>query len=63
MQKTIISDTSCLILLDNIGELELLKNIFGTIITTSDIAYEFGNPLPNWIQIVNPQNTNQKKII
>jgi len=47
MQKTIISDTSCLILLDNIGELELLKNIFGTIITTTDIANEFGNPLPN----------------
>jgi predicted nucleic acid-binding protein len=63
MQKTIISDTSCLILLDNIGELELLKNIFGTIITTTDIANEFGNPLPNWIQIVNPQNTNQQKII
>ena len=31
MQKTIISDTSCLILLDNIGELDLFKTQYGVI--------------------------------
>ena len=34
MQKTIISDTSCLILLEKIGELDILNKLFGTIITT-----------------------------
>ena len=40
MQQTIISDTSCLILLDNIGELSLLNQLFGNIITTPEVAKE-----------------------
>ncbi|MDZ7624516.1 MAG: hypothetical protein U5J96_08755 [Ignavibacteriaceae bacterium] len=43
MQKTIIADSSCLILLDKIEELELLKLLFGKVIITSIIAEEFGN--------------------
>ena len=51
MPKTIISDTSCLIVLTNIGELDLLRKVYGTIVTTVDIAIEFGEPLPDWIII------------
>ena len=40
MPKTIISDTSCFIVLTNIGELELLHKLYGRIITTLDIATE-----------------------
>ncbi len=58
MQKTIISDASCIILLDTIGELPILQNLFGTIITTSEIALEFGKPLPAWFEI--RQSTNKK---
>jgi predicted nucleic acid-binding protein len=36
MQKTIISDTSCLILLDKIGELDLLHGLFKTLIITPE---------------------------
>jgi predicted nucleic acid-binding protein len=54
MQKVIISDTSCLILLHNIGELGLLFKLFGTIITTSEVAKEFGLPLPQWVEIKDP---------
>lgn len=49
MPKTIISDTSCLIVLTNIGELDLLRKTYGSIITTVEIAIEFGEPLPEWI--------------
>jgi predicted nucleic acid-binding protein len=42
MRKAIIADTSCLILLDNIGELDLLHKLYGTIITTSAVKSEFG---------------------
>ena len=52
MHRTIISDTSCLIILSNIGEIELLENVYGHVITTVDIAEEFGDKLPDWIEIV-----------
>ena len=48
-KKPIISDTSCLIILDNIGELDLLKKLFDTVTITPQIETEFGKMLPNWI--------------
>ncbi len=51
MPKTIISDTSCFIILNNIGELELLHKLYGQIITTIDIAIEYGEILPEWVEI------------
>jgi len=51
MPKTIISDTSCLIVLTNIGELDLLRKVYDSIVTTVDIAVEFGEPLPEWVII------------
>ena len=63
MQKPIISDTSCLIILDKIGELQILYKLFGIIITTSEVASEFGKPLPDWIEIKHPANKNYQAII
>jgi predicted nucleic acid-binding protein len=51
MPKTIISDTSCFIVLANIGELELLRKTYGSIITTLEVATEYGQALPDWIEI------------
>ena len=51
MHKTIISDTSCFIILSKIGELNLLQKVYGQIITTIEIATEFGEILPEWITI------------
>lgn len=45
MPKAIISDTSCFIVLTNIGKLDLLQKVYGQIITTPEIAAEFGEPL------------------
>ncbi len=63
MHKTIISDTSCLILLEKIGELEILNKLFGTITTTSEVADEFGLPLPSWFEIRQPFDKNYQSII
>ena len=49
--EIVIADTSCFILLDKIGELELLKALFGHVVTTTIIADEFGFALPEWVQI------------
>jgi predicted nucleic acid-binding protein len=51
MHRTIISDTSCFIVLSNIGELDLLHKVYGQITTTRDIANEYGEKLPNWVEI------------
>jgi predicted nucleic acid-binding protein len=56
MLKTIISDASCLILLDKIGELNILEKLYGEVIITSIIAEEFGLELPLWIKVNDPQN-------
>ncbi len=63
MLKTIISDTSCIILLDKIGELEILNKLFGTIITTQEVAEEFGQQLPSWFEIQKPRDKNYQSII
>lgn len=51
MHKTIISDTSCFIVLMNIGELNLLQRVYGKITTTIEVVTEFGETLPDWIEL------------
>ena len=63
MPKTIISDTSCLIILTNIGELELLHKLYGQITTTLDIATEYGEPLPEWIEIENAVDKSKQQLL
>jgi predicted nucleic acid-binding protein len=50
--KLIISDTSCFILLSKIGQFDLLQQVYAHIITTPEIAEEFGEALPDWVEIV-----------
>lgn len=63
VHKTIISDTSCFIILSNIGELDLLQKVYGEIITTSTIAEEFGEDLPNWVKIQNVSDKLRVQIL
>ena len=51
MHKIVISDTSCLIIFHKIGELELLPKIYDTVSTTPEVAQEFQEQLPYWINI------------
>lgn len=63
MPKTILSDTSCLILLEKIGELELLHEVFGKIIVTEEVAREYLLKLPEWISVQNPTNKHYQQIL
>lgn len=49
MDKTIISDTSCLISLDKLGLLYLLKELYKEVIITPKVKSEWGKAAPNWI--------------
>ncbi|HKK45769.1 MAG TPA: DUF3368 domain-containing protein [Balneolaceae bacterium] len=60
MPDAIVSDTSCLILFYKIGELELLKSVFGNILVTETVSKEFKKELPEWIEIA-PLQSNLHK--
>ena len=60
--EIVIADTTCFILLDKIGEMELLRSLFGQVNTTTIIAEEFGSALPQWIKI-NPVENIQLPIV
>jgi predicted nucleic acid-binding protein len=51
MPKVIISDTSCLIILNKIGELDLLRHLYKTVTISQDILLEYGEHLPDWIEV------------
>jgi len=49
--KIVISDTSCLIILEKLNALELLRQLYPIVLTTPEIQREFGTDLPDWITI------------
>lgn len=63
MPKIIISDTSCFIVLTKIDELDLLQKVYGQITTTIDIATEFGETLPEWVEIHNVVDKKRQQLL
>lgn len=63
MPKTIISDTSCFIILSNIKELDILQKIYGQVMTTIEIATEFGEHLPDWVVIQQVNNKYSQQLL
>ncbi|MBK7440260.1 MAG: DUF3368 domain-containing protein [Bacteroidetes bacterium] len=63
MHKTIISDTSCFIILAKINELELLHQLYGEVYTTVEIAEEYDEPLPDWVVVVNIKDKLVQQIL
>ncbi len=61
--EIIISDTSCLILLSKIDELELLKGLADNIFITETILQEYGKALPAWIKVKLPSDNCYQKIL
>ncbi len=56
MPKVVISDTSCLIVLEKIDRLKLLQEIYDEVVTTPEIVEEFKKSLPDWIKIKSAKN-------
>jgi predicted nucleic acid-binding protein len=52
----VITDTSCLIILEKIALLSVLHKLFNTVLTTPEIAIEYGSTLPQWITILSVKN-------
>lgn len=56
MERVVIADASCLIVLEKIGELNLLFKTFGQVIITPQVQSEFGLTLPEWVVVEPVQN-------
>ncbi len=63
MPEIVISDTSCIIILDKIRALHFLQLLYQRIITTPEVAKEFGKHLPPWIELKVPSNQNYQKLL
>lgn len=61
--KIIVSDTSCLILLLKINEIDVLKAMSNQIFVTTIIKDELKQDLPNWIQILDPKDKHYQSIL
>lgn len=63
MPKVIISDTSCLIILSKIGELNLLRQLYKTVTITKDILLEYGEHLPDWIEVQQAKDHYRQQLL
>jgi len=59
----VLADASCFILLDKIGELEVLQKLFGAVVTTPEIAHEFGKDLPGWVKTKSPSESRFVQVL
>ena len=60
MDKIIISDTSCLIALSNIGLLDVLRDLYQEVIITKEVQAEFGGNLTEWIIVSEVKNKDKQ---
>lgn len=56
MNNVIISDTSCLIALYRIDQIDLLQKLFQSSVITDIVKHEYGQDLPEWIRVVEVKN-------
>lgn len=63
MPKVVIADTSCLIVLSNIEQLKILRQLYGNIVTTPDVEREYGETLPDWVEINYPKDKTRQVLL
>ena len=63
MPKNIIVDTSCLVLLEKIDELDVLQKLFSNIVITPVVAGEFGSDLPKFIEVKEAEDKKYQNLL
>ena len=59
----VISDSSCLIALDNIGMLHILQELYSQIFISEEVLDEFGKRVEGWIVIKRVKNQNYVQML
>lgn len=55
--KIVIADASCLITLENINEIDLLRQLYEQVVVTPEVAAEVGASLPEWVDQISSSNS------
>lgn len=55
--ELVVPDTSCLIALVALGQIDLLRAFYGTVFVPEAVADEFGDSLPPWLESRRVTNT------
>lgn len=55
MSEPVVVDSTCLIGLERIGQLDVLPALFDPVVVPPEVAREFGTPLP-WLKVESPTN-------
>jgi predicted nucleic acid-binding protein len=63
MPELVIADTSCSIALSRTGGLYLLKDLYGSVTTTSAVRDEFGTQLPAWVIVRDPVDEFKQRVL
>nr|WKN38121.1 hypothetical protein K4G66_05330 [Tunicatimonas sp. TK19036] len=63
LSKVVIADTSCFILLDKIDEISILNMLFDEVVTTEDVAQEFGKKLPDWVAVESVKDQKYQSLL
>lgn len=59
----VISNTSCLVVLDNAKLIHILKRLYENIFITEEVYKEFGKDVESWIQVGKVENWNYVKLL
>lgn len=59
----VISDASCIIALEDIGELKILKGLFNQVIVTDIVREEIQADLPDWIKVSSDYEERELQIL
>ncbi len=63
MHKIVVSDTSSLIVLEKIDQLDLLNKMYSEITITPEIVKEYQDKLPNWINVTPVKDKKYQKFL
>lgn len=61
--ELVISDASCIIALEDIDELRILKGLFNQVVVTDIVKGEIQVELPNWIKVSTDYEDRELKIL
>ena len=63
LHKIIIADASPIIALEDIGELSILRDLYGKILITDIVRNEVNAQLPPWIEVSDQYDSQQKQLL
>lgn len=63
MHSIVVADTSCFVVLEKIEALILLHQLYEQVLTTPEVAHEFGAPLPGWVTVKEVQDLQSQSVL